>query len=101
MFYDWKYKFEVDFAGNGAAIKDAYLAYANWGPEKWETSEIRIGNQYVYNSLEQITSSRFITFMERAAFTEAFFLDRQIGAAILAGGEHWSFQTGYYGATVG
>ncbi len=33
--------------------------------------------------------------MERAAFTEAFFLDRQIGAAILAGGEHWSFQTGY------
>ena len=52
----------------------------------------------MYNSLEQITSSRFITFMERAAFTEAFFLDRQIGAAILAGGEHWSFQTGIYGA---
>jgi phosphate-selective porin OprO/OprP len=39
--------------------------------------------------------------MERAAFTEAFFLDRQIGAAILAGAEHWSFQTGYYGATSG
>jgi phosphate-selective porin OprO and OprP len=101
VFYDWKYKFEVDFAANEVAIKDAYLAYANWGPEKWETSEIRLGNQYTYNSLEQITSSRFITFMERAAFTEAFFLDRQIGAAILAGGEHWSFQTGYYGATPG
>ena len=36
--------------------------------------------------------------MERAAFTEACFLDRQIGAAILAGSEHWSFQTGIYGA---
>lgn len=101
VFYDWKYKFEVDFAGDEVAIKDAFVAYANWGPEAWETSEIRLGNQFVYNSLEQVTSSRFITFMERAAFTEAFFLDRQIGAAVLTGGEHWSFQTGLYGTTVG
>jgi phosphate-selective porin OprO/OprP len=105
VFHDWKYKFEVDFAADEVAIKDAYVAY-NWG--NWafngvglKTSEIRVGNQYTYNSLEQTTSSRFITFMERASFTEAFFLDRQIGAAILAGGEHWSFQTGYYGATSG
>jgi phosphate-selective porin OprO/OprP len=99
VFYDWKYKFEVDFAADETAIKDAYLAYANWAP--WEMSEIRIGNQYVYNSLEEITSSRFITFMERAAFEEAFFLDRQIGVAVLAGDKHWSFQSGYYGATSG
>jgi phosphate-selective porin OprO/OprP len=38
--------------------------------------------------------------MERPAYQEAFFLDRQIGAAIVAGGEHWSFQTGVYGAPV-
>jgi phosphate-selective porin OprO and OprP len=99
VFYDWKYKFEVDFAGDSAEIKDAYVAYANWAP--WEKSEIRFGNQYVYNSLEELTSSRFITFMERAAFTEAFFLDRQIGAGIVAGNDHWSFQTGYYGAPAG
>ena len=56
VFYDWKYKFEIDFAGNEVAIKDAYLAY-NWGNwafngVKLETSEIRVGNQYTYNSLE-------------------------------------------------
>ena len=101
LFYNWKYKFEIDFAGDEVAIKDAYIAYANWGPESWKKSEIRVGNQKTYNSLEQLTSSRFITFMERAAFTEAFFLERQIGAAVVAGGHHWSFQTGYYGATVG
>ena len=109
VFYDWKYKFEVDFAGDGVAIKDAYLAY-NWGNwafngVKLETSEIRVGNQYVYASLEETTSSNYTTFMERAAFTEAFLpsveADRQIGAAILLGDEHWSFQTGYYGASVG
>jgi phosphate-selective porin OprO and OprP len=105
VYYDWKYKFEIEFAGDEVEIKDAYLAYANW----WgaiDTSEIRIGNQYVYTSLEQITSSRFITFLERAAFTDPGFLpsveaDRQIGAAIVVGDEHWSFQTGAYGASVG
>jgi phosphate-selective porin OprO/OprP len=100
VWYDVKYKFEVDFADNEVAIKDAYVAYAGLKPKDWGIGEIRFGNQYVYNSLEEITSSRFITFLERPAYQEAFFLDRQIGAAILAGGEHWSFQTGIYGAPV-
>jgi len=104
VFYDWKYKFEIDFAADEVAIKDAYVAYANW-IKSIDMSEVRVGNQYVYSSMEQITSSRFITFMERAAFTDAFLpsveADRQIGAAILLGDEHWSFQTGYYGASVG
>jgi phosphate-selective porin OprO/OprP len=104
VFYDWKYKFEVDFAANEVAIKDAYVAYANW-VNFAELSEVRLGNQYVYTSLEQTTSSRFITFLERAAFTEAFLpsvdADRQIGGAILLGDKHWSLQTGYYGASVG
>jgi phosphate-selective porin OprO/OprP len=98
VFYDVKYKFEADFAANEVAIKDAYVAYAGLKPKDWGIGEIRFGNQYVYNSIEEITSSRFITFMERPAYQEAFFLDRQIGAAILAGSEHWSFQTGIYGA---
>jgi phosphate-selective porin OprO/OprP len=98
VWYDVKYKFEFDFAADEVAAKDVYVAYAGLKPKDWGIGEIRFGNQYVYNSLEQITSSRFITFMERAAFTEAFFVDRQIGAAILAGSEHWSFQTGIYGA---
>ena len=88
VFYDWKYKFEIDFAGDEVAIKDAYVAYANW-IDSIELSEIRAGNQYVYTSLEQITSSRFITFMERAAFQEAFLpsveADRQIGRSRVAG----------------
>jgi len=96
VFYDWKYKFEIDFANDEVAVKDAYVAYAGLGP-----FEVRFGNYYTYNSLEQVTSSRFITFMERAAFTEAFFLDRQIGGGVLGGGEHWSLQAGYYGAPPG
>ncbi|WP_069093889.1 OprO/OprP family phosphate-selective porin [Methyloligella halotolerans] len=93
---NFKYKFEVDFAGDEVSTKDAYVAWANWAPV--EKSEVRAGNQYVYSSLEQVTSSRFITFNERAAFIDAFFLERQIGVGVLLGDDHWSFQTGYYGA---
>jgi phosphate-selective porin OprO/OprP len=104
VFYDWKYKFEADFADNEVAVKDAYVAYANWW-KSLEMSEIRAGNFYVYDSLEEITSSRFITFNERAAFIDAFWPsgdgDRQIGAGILLGDKNWSFQTGWYGASVG
>jgi phosphate-selective porin OprO/OprP len=104
LFYDWKYKFEADFADNEVAVKDAYVAYANWW-KSLEMSEIRAGNFYVYDSVEEVTSSRFITFNERAAFIDAFWTsgdgDRQIGAGVLLGDEHWSFQAGWYGASVG
>jgi len=99
VYYDWKYKFEMDFAGNGSSVKDAYVAYANWAP--WKKSEILVGQFHVANSLDEMTSSRFITFMERASFVDAFIHERQIGAGIYAGNDHWSFQTGYYGAETG
>ena len=55
VWYDVKYKFEVDFADDEVAIKDAYVAYAGLKPKDWGIGEIRFGNQYVYNSLEEIT----------------------------------------------
>jgi phosphate-selective porin OprO/OprP len=95
LFYDWKYKAEVDFAGNSTSVKDMYLAY-DFGP-----GSVLVGQFKVANSLEEMTSSRFITFMERASFVEAFIEERQIGAGFHAGGDHWSFQTGFYGAPTG
>jgi len=101
VFYNWVYKFEVDFAGDASEIKDAYVGYVGWGPESWETSEILVGNFKVPNSLEELTSSRFITFMERAAFTDAFVLDRQIGTGVNVGANHWSVRGGWFGAEAG
>lgn len=98
VYYDWKYKFEVDFAGDGAEIKDAYLSYVGID---FLDLELRAGNFKVLNSLEDTTSSRFITFMERAAYIGAFGIDRAIGAQALVGGEQWSAQTSFTGATSG
>ena len=70
------YKFEVDFAGNEISVADAILSYEN-GPV-----EIAIGQHNNFQSLEELTSSLHTTFIERAAFTDAFGFERRLGASI-------------------
>jgi len=103
IWYDWKYKFEIDFAGNDTDIKDAYIAYA--GFSDWNNLEILFGQFKIANSLEGMTSSRFITFMERAFFIEAFEAEpRALGVGVHAGSDDafgWSFQSSFNGPNIG
>ena len=94
MFYDFKYLFEVDFAGDAVAVKDAYLQYTGL------PVHLTVGNFKTYNSLEHIMSANNITFMERAAFIEAFGIDRQIGAGASYGKEHFTLSAGIFGESV-
>ncbi|MEX0341461.1 MAG: OprO/OprP family phosphate-selective porin [Erythrobacter sp.] len=70
------YKFEVDFAGNEVEVADAIITYED-GP-----IEVAIGHHNNFQSLEELTSSLHTTFIERAAFTDAFGFERRIGASI-------------------
>lgn len=67
------YKFELDFAGNEVEAADAILTYED-GP-----LEIAIGHHNNFQSLEELTSSLHTSFIERAAFTDAFGFERRIG----------------------
>ncbi|MXO46803.1 hypothetical protein GRI69_00805 [Erythrobacter vulgaris] len=67
------YKFELDFAGNEVEAADAYLSYAD-GP-----LEVIVGHHNNFQSLEELTSSLHTSFIERAAFTDAFGFERRIG----------------------
>lgn len=78
MFRDVGYKFEVDFADNEVRVRDALVSYAFGGGPALGT----IGNFKHSNSLYEQTSSRFITFVERPMFTDAFVLDRRVGADV-------------------
>ena len=94
LFYNFKYVFEVDFANNVVAVRDAFLEYTGY--------DIRpiIGNYKTYNSLEQLTSSNYITFMERASFITAFGIDRQIGAGLGYYKDHFTLAAGIFGESV-
>ena len=69
------YKFEMDYANGSVGFGDVILTYAPKGkPWNWA-----VGNQEALNGLEQITSSRFTSFIERAAFDDAFVNTRRLG----------------------
>lgn len=70
------YKFEADFADNDIEIADALLSY-----EAAKGLDLVIGHHNNFQSLEELTSSRFLSFMERAAFTDAFNFERRVGVS--------------------
>lgn len=84
------YKVELDFAEAEVAFKDVYLGLADLPG----VGSIRVGHLKEPSSLEGLTSSRFLTFLERAAPVEAFWPERNtgiaLGNAVLAGRATWS-----------
>ncbi|MFC3094469.1 porin [Alteromonas sediminis] len=68
------YKVEVDFAG-GAELTDAVLTYKHDG---WKFT---FGQHNNFQSLEELTSSNDSSFIERAAFTDAFGFERKLGVS--------------------
>jgi phosphate-selective porin OprO/OprP len=88
----WGFKSQIDFAGNEVDIKDAYITYGGWDPVS-----IKLGNFKEYFSLEELTSSKYITFMERALPVEAFAPSRNLGIGAHAHGAFWQGGVGFFG----
>ncbi len=72
---DLGYKFELDFAGGSAEFADAFLS--------WEPGDVEliVGQHNNFQSLEELTSSLHTSFIERAAFTDAFGFERRVGVS--------------------
>lgn len=70
------YKFELDFSGGEVDATDAYLSYSD-GP-----IEVMVGQHNNFQSLDELTSSLHSSFIERAAFTDAFGFERRVGASL-------------------
>ncbi len=105
-FFDgFKVKFETDFANNDVDIKDAFLEYKGRYTQAFGEGTkplfIRAGQYKTPNSLEEQTSARFTTFMERAAITDAFDLNRRVGLGTGAQGSNWALHAGLFGQNAG
>ncbi|MCI0401243.1 MAG: porin [Gammaproteobacteria bacterium] len=91
----WELKFEYEFTESPPdGIKDAYIKYVGFKP-----TSITVGNFKEPFSLEEMTSSRFITFMERA-LPNVFAPSRFLGAGVHTYGETWTAATGFFGNNV-
>ena len=72
------YKFEMDYANSTVGFGDAIITYA----PKDKPYSFTVGNHDTFEGLDQITSSRFISFLERAQMNDAFGASRRIGASV-------------------
>ena len=70
------YKFEVDFANSDVAVTDALISYGHGD------LEVSVGQFNNFQSLEELTSSLHTSFIERAAYTDAFNFIRRVGVGV-------------------
>ena len=90
VYHDWFYKAQVDFAGNSTSLKDFYLGYSGF-----DSAKIKIGHFKEPFSLEELTSSKYITFMERG-LPNAFSPGRNTGLSMSTHGDKWGAAAGYF-----
>ncbi|MFI3298698.1 MAG: porin [Rikenellaceae bacterium] len=91
--YDkWFAELDVDFAYNEIEMKDMFLGY-----KFNEHFSIKAGNFKEPLSMERLTSSKYLTGMERPMAVQTFAGGRKIGVAATGWGEHWWASAGVFG----
>ncbi len=73
---EWGYKVQLEFSDGDVDPKDVYVSYSGFNFGK-----IKIGNFKVPFSLEELDSSRYITFLERATIN-SFAPSRRVGIGL-------------------
>lgn len=95
LWKDWLAEFDVDFSENAVGIKDAWVGY-----QGIENTLIRVGNFRSPWSLEELTSSRYSSFIERG-LPNAFAPGRLIGLGISEWGSFWQVSAGIFNQEAG
>ncbi len=91
MYEHWKGEFDLDFAEAEIDLKDMWVAYDGFDIDNLE---IKIGHHKPNFSMNEVTTSRWATFLETPMATDVFAPGRRIGASVT----HFSNQH-FIGAT--
>ncbi|MFT4634900.1 MAG: phosphate-selective porin OprO/OprP [Arenicella sp.] len=88
---DWAFKSQ--FNVNGGGVEDLYLRYTGFG----KGANITIGNQKMPFGLEELTSSKGISVLERSAITERYAVGRAEGVRLHGNiGDNSSYAIGVF-----
>lgn len=91
MFGAWQYKFEVEYAGNKVAIKDAFVQTG-----LTDDLKVRVGHFKEFYGIDHLTSDNYVNFMERAS-SSVYWADESMGVGLLYGdGKLYGLQGGVY-----
>jgi len=90
---DWAYKAQFNINDvSGTQYEDLYIRYTGFG----EKANLTIGNQKEPFGLEEQTSSKDISVLERSAMTEAYVPGRGKGVQLHGKGSNWTYGLGVF-----
>lgn len=84
------YKLELELSDNVVDLVDTFVTYET-GP--WL---LTVGNHNAFQSLDELTGDTTGSFMERAAFTDAFNFERRLGISAQYRAKPWLLQVGVF-----
>lgn len=90
---DWGYKAQFNVGeDDGGSAEDLYIRYNGWG----SAAKVTIGRHKEPFGLEQQTSSKDITLLERSAMTELYAPGRNAGVQLSGKGNNLFYAVGLY-----
>lgn len=92
---DWEYKLQFDFADGDVNLNDAYIEYGGF-----DFGSVKIGHFKQPFSLEEMTSSKYITFMERG-LPNVLATSRRVGIGLTRDTGLQHFAASVYGDEAG
>lgn len=90
LYRDWLAEVDVDFADNALEVKDLWAGYTGF-----ENSVIRLGNHKAPFSIDTLTSSKYISFIERS-YLDSWAPDRLLGLSYSHWGTNWQASAGAF-----
>jgi phosphate-selective porin OprO/OprP len=95
---DWAYKIQFNVAESsgtsGGTAEDLYIRYTGWGKK----AQLTVGKQKEPLGLEELTSSKDISSLERSAMTELYAPGRSSGIQLSGKGSNWTYGAGVFEA---
>ncbi len=88
-------KYKVELNTNSSEDVNVEDAYVQWTPTD-SKFYVKLGQFKTMNSLDEQTSSRFISTLERASFTDAFEFNRRLGLAVGTSGSNYTVSAGIF-----
>lgn len=89
-------KYKLEFTGSESGEVNLEDAFIQWTPQG-SIFSFKAGQFKTQNSLEEANSSLDTAIIERAAFTDAFELDRRVGLEVSTKSKNYLLQVGVFG----
>lgn len=94
VYKDWAYKIQfnvVDSGSGGGTVEDLYIKWKRYG-----LANITLGKHKEPFSLEELTSSKYVTSIERSPINSFFAEGRSLGLSLSGATDFWGYGIGVF-----